>query len=67
MLVLRRRGRRGLYLGLLGRICPTTMWSTLLLQARHVCNTAFLITIISILIMHRICWLIKILIKLKEI
>jgi hypothetical protein len=36
MLILRRRGRRGLCLGLLGALRPCTAWSTLLAQASHV-------------------------------
>jgi hypothetical protein len=36
MLAWRLRGRRGLCLGLLGVLCPSTAWSTLYLQASHV-------------------------------
>jgi hypothetical protein len=36
MLVLRRRGRRCLCLGLLGVLHPSTAWSTLLLLGNHV-------------------------------
>jgi hypothetical protein len=32
----KRRGRRGLCLGLMGALCPGTAWSTLCLQASHV-------------------------------
>jgi hypothetical protein len=36
VLVWRRRGRRGLYLGQLGALYTSTAWSTPLLQASHV-------------------------------
>jgi hypothetical protein len=35
MLAWRRRGRRGLCLGLTGALHPSTAWSTLRLQASH--------------------------------
>jgi hypothetical protein len=36
MLAWKRRGRRGLYLGLTGALRPSTAWYTLHLQASHV-------------------------------
>jgi hypothetical protein len=36
VLTWRRRGRRGLCMGLTGALCPSTAWSTLRLQASYV-------------------------------